>query len=210
MGQRGMRPRVRNSPQTRGSRWQWTRTKRRALEMLLAGATQVRVAIALNLHPNTIWGWTKKPEWAAEARRRTAHEQVITRLRRIHVATRFADVLAVKANEILEGEAHEIDAKRADMFLRQHARYVEVEREMLDGAENMPAVAQVAVNITVDVPATSDNELEAEVARFREYLKTYNPVMVAMGRTPAEAEMELRAREDGLDDAARSALDDEP
>lgn len=142
---------VRATPVLKGGAikpWKWTRTKRLAMKMALNGAGPVEIADKVGKHRNTVRNWTNRPEWIAELERLVRESQVFTKLRRINTTGAITDRLAFKALKALQNE-DKVDTVQAGLFLREHASYARLEREMY-GESVGGGVAKGAVNITLN------------------------------------------------------------
>lgn len=176
----------------RGRRWSWSKKKKEALRMLMAGSTVVDVAEKIGAHRNTITLWMKAPEWTIEAQRYVSEGQLSTKLRRLKMTSVLADQLGVKAVQALKDD--NLDPVRAGLLLREHTSYVKAERDLYGettGGQNTGG--QGTINIVLGgtgpngAAPVDEGKQATAILSLKDFMKGYDPGLAVVAHSPQEA-----------------------
>jgi len=153
----------------RAAGWSWSKTKRKAVQLVLRGVSSVDMAKTLGVHRNTIRAWRARPEFQAEVMARAHDYANETRFRRVYETGTLASQMASRAAQVLadidkqEGELSQGQLNRLQLFLREYREFRREERQ--DFGDN---THRVEGNFLVNVTGAAIKQTSGD--SFREFL----------------------------------------
>lgn len=122
------------------STWQWTKVKRKAVQLVLEGYSDRDIGDKLGKHRNTILAWRHTPEFALEVKEQMEQFATRLKLKRIRQTTALTDVFVSK----LATAANEDNLAKVGTYGREfHAMRMEERQDLGDNIKRVDARVQV-------------------------------------------------------------------